>query len=184
MCQLQIGRGYDDPQLSPTCGRQWPLQTLILYLSLPASAPAPAVCFVQICPVYSAQSDTQTAPVHFYLGNTFSLDPPAKPWEALHRGPWLRFLLLTPSATAARNNVTTIKKLWVGQSSLISICGDDRLGNDMTERLLKMSSDTQLNIFHFSISPWLKCYQSWPDFGKQGSFLYNKNSSKTVKIYL
>lgn len=64
-----------------------PVRLSFSTFSLPASAPPPAVCSVQVFPVYSSKSETQTAPAHFYLGNTFSLDPSAKPWAAFASRP-------------------------------------------------------------------------------------------------
>lgn len=107
------------------------------------------------------------------------LDPPPKSGAAFALLPWTQIPCSGPSGHGCQgpcHSVTTTPTGNYGWDSfpLIRICEDDRPGNDLTRCLLKMSSDTQLNISHFSVSSRLKRYQSWPDFGKQGSFRTTK----------
>lgn len=86
-------------------------------------------------------------------------DPPPKPQAASTLLP-LTALLLTPSAMAAGDNVTGL------QPPPLEIMGGrlfppQNLGGwQAWKPLLKMSSDAQFGIFHFSVSLCLEFYQS------------------------
>lgn len=73
-------------------------------LTLPA--PAPVVCFVQICVVHIPPRVTpnQSQPISIWV-TLLALDLQSH-WQPLHCCPWLGFLALVPLAMAARDHIT------------------------------------------------------------------------------
>lgn len=151
------------------CPPLYPLRSLhTLPDHLPASAPVARSLLCPNLPSSYFQGHHSSGPRSFLFGQQRQLQIHIlSHGQPLHCCLWLRFLLLTmlPGTKSQSHNhfpwklagtVLPYQNLWGWQA---------------WKPLLKMSSDAQLSIFHFSISLCLEFYQSWPNFGKQGPYL-------------